>query len=322
MSGPAWTLEPAHLDAALAAVRAHAVRTPLVRAPALGDDVWIKDETQQHTGSFKVRGALARVLSLDPDQARAGVIAASAGNHGLGVAYAARIAGIRARVFVPRTAARVKRDGIAALGAEVVVTEAPGFDETDDLARDAAARDGAIYVSPFDDPLVVAGNGGTTALEIFEDLPGAAVLVAPIGGGGLAIGLAAGRERARSTARLVGVQSEASPVMRQSLELGRAIERFTPTVATLAEGLEGGVSKTAFQHVRRSFESVEVVSEEAIADAMRFARQELGCIVEGSAAVAIAWARVHARAERGPVVVLLTGRNVDLDVLDKVHQIQ
>lgn len=308
---PRWTITDAHVDHAIAAVAGAAVRTPLVHAPAIGPRVHLKRETAQHTGSFKVRGALARLSALDASERARGVIASSAGNHGLGVAFAASRLGVRARVYVPQHTPRIKRDGMVRLGAEVVVTGAPGYDATERIARAAAAREGAVFVSPYDDPFVAAGNGATIGLEIWSELPGATV-VAPVGGGGLVTGLGAARRRLGSRARVVGVQSEASPAMARSFEEGRALEVFEGG-RTLAEGLEGGVSATAYHHVRAILDRVELVTEAAIADAMRFAEASLGEIVEGSAAVVVAWAREHAAVAPGsePLVLVLTGRNVD-----------
>lgn len=312
MTAPAWTIEDRHLSHAVAVCRKHLLRTPLVPAPALGPYVFLKLETEQHTGSFKVRGALARMAAMDEAEAAQPVIAASAGNHGLGVAWAARRLGRRATVYVPKNAPFVKRDGIARLGARVVVTDEQGYDATERLARAAAQEDGAVFVSPYDDPWVAAGNGGTVGLEVLEGLPEVTTIVAPVGGGGLVAGLDAARRSLGRATRLVGVQSAASPAMHRSLAEGRAIEELPPA-ETLAEGLEGGVSQTSYALVRDAVERVDLVSEDAIADAMRFAHQSLGLTVEGSAATVIAWARAHHDTLRGPgtPVLVITGRNAD-----------
>jgi threonine dehydratase len=308
-----WTITDEHLDAAIEAVRAHALRTPLVPAPELSPRVFLKLETEQRTGSFKLRGALAKLASL-PAEARAKpIVTASAGNHGLGVAEAAARLGFAARVYVPKGVPLVKRDGIAARGATVVVTESEGYDDTEELAREAALELGVPFVSAFDDPWVAAGNGGTLGLEIFDQLPELDVVVAPVGGGGLMAGLAAARARAgRGSTRLVGVQSEACPAMKRSIDEGRAIERMRATGPTRAEGLEGGVTPTTFALVRDAVERIDLVSEEAIGEAMTFAKERLGHVLEGSAATVIAWAHAHAAQEpgQGAIVLVATGRNV------------
>ncbi len=312
-----WTIDlNRHLPAALAAVAAHLPRTPLERAPQLGERVWIKRETEQHTGSFKVRGALAALSARAPEIARCGAVAASAGNHGLGMAWAARALGLRARIFVPASAPRVKVDGIRALGADVREVAHGGYDAAEDAALRDAAATGARFVSPYDDPDVACGNGGTLGLEVLDALPDCATIVTPVGGGGLLLGLDAARRARGSAVRLVGVQSDVSPVMLLSLARGAAIERFEPEEPTLAEGLEGGVARTTFAHVAALRAATLVtVGEAEIAAAMRFARDALGLVIEGSAAVGVAFARARARHFDGDLVVLLTGRNVDGDGL-------
>ncbi len=315
--GVAWSIDDAHLDLAEGAVTRHALRTPLVPAPALGRGIWLKLETEQVTGSFKVRGALTRLAALPSDAHRRGVIAASAGNHGLGVAFAARVLGLTARVFVPRGTPHIKREGMVAQGAHVVVTDASGYDATERIARAAAVEEDAVFLSPYDNPWVAAGNGGTVGLEMLGQMPGLMTLVAPVGGGGLMTGLAAARRRLRRPVRLVGVQSEACPAMAESIAQGRAIE-VREGSATLAEGLEGGVSPTTFAHVREAVERIDLVSEAAIAEAMRFAWRALGLRVEGSAAVVLAWAQAQAARTEGPVGLVVTGRNVNPEVLARL----
>ena len=316
---PVWEIDETHLTAARELARRHLILTPLVPAPALGRRVYLKLETEQHTGSFKVRGALACIASRQDDASQP-VYAASAGNHGLGVAWASRLLGRSATIFVPKNAPMVKRNGIAALGARVVVTEHPGYDATERVARAAAEADGAWFLSPWDDPWVAAGNGGTVGLEILEALPEVATIVAPVGGGGLVAGLDAARRALGREVSFAAVQSEACPSMHRSFAEGRAIETFEGE-PTLADGLEGGVSKASFEHLRRAVSAIDLVSEAAIAAAMRFARRTLGMVVEGSAATVIAWAldRGDILDRNGPPVVLVvTGRNVDPGTLDRV----
>lgn len=307
-------IEAHHLEGARATIARFLSPSPLRRASlgAAGRDVWLKLESEQPTGSFKVRGALARMAMLDDAERARGVIAASAGNHGMGVAWAGRELGVACTVYVPRGVPRVKRDGIAALGARVVVTGHQGYDDTEAEAQRAAATEGAIFVSPYDDPWVAAGNGGTVGLEVLAAMPDCATIVAPVGGGGLIVGLGAARRGGRHPA-IVGVQSEASPAMARSFELGTALERFRGG-PTLAEGLEGGVSARIFAAAREVLDGVELVREDEIAEAMRAAREELDLVIEGSAAVALAWMRrptTHPAMATGPTVIVITGRNVD-----------
>ena len=307
-----WTIEDAHLDLAIETVAKHATKTALVPAPAIHPRAWLKLENQQHTGSFKVRGALTKLATLGRAERSAGVVTASAGNHGLGVAYAAGKLGISARVFVPSGVARVKRDGIAAFGASVVVTDHAGYDETEKQALAWAEAQGATYISAYDDPHVAAGNGGTVGLEILGAMPNLDAIVCPVGGGGLIAGLAAAIGRSGRPVRLIGLNTDASPGMARSFELGRAIEEMPPA-DTVAEGLEGGVRASTYQAARDGGVEMEVVADENIAPAMLFARDVLGTRVEGSAAIAIAWAQQRLGEFEGTdaVVIVVSGGNTD-----------
>lgn len=313
-----WSITEEHLAHAKEVCFTHAPRTPVTAAPSIHHRVWLKLESQQLTGSFKLRGAVAKLSALGHAERAHGVVTASAGNHGLGVAHAAKALKIRAKVFVPKTAPLVKIEGIGALGAEVVRTDETGYDATEAIARAAAEESGSVFISPFDDPWVAAGNGGTVGLEIFG-MPNVATIVAPVGGGGLMTGLLAAKASTGSAARLVGVQSEACPSMVRSIEQGAALQTFEGE-ETLAEGLEGGVSPSTFHHVSQGVESMQLVTEEQIAGAMRWAHGSLGEVIEGSAAAALAWAIEHAKDEPGDgsVVVVITGRNVDPAVLERI----
>ncbi|MCA9611064.1 MAG: pyridoxal-phosphate dependent enzyme [Myxococcales bacterium] len=312
-----WVIERSHLDRARRVVSEHVAPTPLIAAPALGEGVWLKLESAQLTGSFKVRGALAALAALGDEARRAGVITASAGNHGYGLAKAGALLSVPVTVFVGAATPTVKREGIAAAGATLEVIDARGYDAVEARARAAAEERGLTFVSPFDDPDVAAGNGGTVALEILEDLPEVRTIVAPVGGGGLVAGLAAARRLEGARFTLVGVQSEACPAMVRSLEEGRALLEYEGA-PTLAEGLEGGVSETTFAVARDELARMDAVSEAAVADAMRFAKHALGLEIEGSAAVTIAWLRAHASEVAGPVVGVVSGRNVDRETLARL----
>jgi len=290
-----------------------------VPAPAVGPGIYLKLENEQQTGSFKVRGALARIARLVQARDDRPIYAASAGNHGLGVAYAARLFGRIATVFVPKDSPIVKREGIAAMGGRVVLSGSAGYDDTEREAKAAAEDKGALFVSPYDDPDVAAGNGGTVGLEILHALPNVDLVVAPVGGGGLMAGLAAARAMEEREVRLVGVQSEACPAMHRSLEEGRAIEAMGAP-ETLAGGPEGGVSPTSFALVRDAVQRIDLVSEDAIAEAIRFAYGRLGLTVEGSAATVLAWAREQAARTSGDrtTVLVVTGRNIDPELRRRI----
>lgn len=278
--------------------------------------VWVALESLQVTGSFKVRGALLALARL-ADRGAKSVVAASAGNHGAGVAYAANVLDLDATVVVPRAAPEAKRARIEGYGARLVVSERTGYDEAEREARELAARSGAPFVSPYDDVAVVAGNGGSLGVEIEAALGRVpAVVVAPFGGGGLATGLAC----ALPGAKIVGAQSEASAAFALSLERGSAIEslELAPGEDTLADGLEGGISAPAFARARAVVAGVLVVHEQAIGRAMAFAFRSLGMTIEGAAAAALAPffeedlpADVRPPSPGDDLVIVLTGRNVD-----------
>jgi threonine dehydratase len=286
--------------------------TPLVAFPGR-DGVRAKLEQLQRTGSFKLRGAMLRLQALGADERRRGVVAASAGNHGLGVAAAARALGIRACVVVPATSPEVKRRGIAALGAEVIEGGA-GYDDAEVTARRRAAERDAVFVSPYDDPWVQRGNGGTLAEELLADAPDVTQVVCPVGGGGLVGGLA--EVLAPRGVAVVGVQPAANCAMYESLADGRARVTYAGR-PTLAEGCEGAIAESTFALARRHGVRVVLVSEEAILRAMAFAYRRGGWIVEPSAAVAIAGVLEGVVPPSPRTVVVVSGGNADPDLLDR-----
>ncbi len=296
--------------AAARRLRGVARRTPLERSPWLsgiaGSDVYLKLETQQRTGSFKLRGAYNAIASLSPEARARGLVTASAGNHGQGVALAASLLGAAAVVFVPASAPDAKKRRIARWGAEL--REVPGgYDEAHHAAETHARRTGATFVHAFSDPAVVAGQG-TVGLEIVEELPEVRTIVVPVGGGGLAggIGIAAG---ALGTGiRVVGAQTEETRGMHASLQAGRLVS--PPYGATLCEGLSGDVDDRSLALAARVVDRIVVVSEAAVRRAMRLLYEEEGIVAEGSAAVAVA-AVLDGAIQDGPAAVVLTGSNVD-----------
>jgi threonine dehydratase len=229
---------------------------------------------------------------------RRGVVVASAGNHGLGIAYAARTLGMRARVYVPATAPLVKRDGIVAMGAEVDATQ-PDYDAAHDAALACAERDGMIYVSPCTGRSLLAGQG-TVGLEILEDCPTVRTLVVPVGGGGLAGGIAVLVRAVAPHVRIVGAQSELTNAMAASLVNGR--RTTIPVVRTLADGLAGQVDDEGVLIGRFALDEIVVVTEREIAESMRWLARMHGARVEGSGAVggrSIAVARRMGRSGDG-----------------------
>jgi threonine dehydratase len=324
--------EPVVPDVDLASVRSMAERFPaarlrevaVVRAQDLDTRdtrVWLALEALQVTGSFKVRGAL---VAMDARRKRGEktFVTASAGNHGAGVAYAANLLGVPVTIVVPTTTPEKKKANIARYGADLLI-HGNSYDEADDEARRIARETGAAYISAYDDVDVVLGNGASVGFEIVRALGGVPERVlAPFGGGGLCTGLAwamADESMTRPCERTVwGVQTEASPAMAISLDQGKALERIE-TRPTLAEGLEGGISPSAFARARDAVAGVVVVSEASIESAMAHAYKDMGLVLEGTAAAALAplLDGLPAELEGGDLVCVLTGRNVDVPRLDQ-----
>jgi threonine dehydratase len=294
-------------------------RTPLIHSPALsavaGGDVYLKLECHQDGGSFKLRGALNALLTLSQAERAAGVVASSAGNHGIGVAMAAERLGIRATLFVPATAPAVKREKIAPRGAVVDATQ-PNYDAAEDAAKAFAARTGATFVSPCTGRALLAG-AGTVALEMFEDLPTLRSLVVCVGGGGLVGGIGGFVRDAAAGARILGAQSIRTNAMALALEQGHAVD--IPDLPTLADGLAGRVDDEMYQQGRAALDAIVAVSEEAIADAIRFLHETHDLVVEGSGAVGVAALRSRAlKPQAFPVGVTISGANIDSTRWDRL----
>ena len=292
-------------------------RTPCSHSAPLsaraGTESYVKWESQQSTGSFKLRGAFNALLTMPAEERRRGVVAASAGNHGLGIAYAARTLGIRARVYVPTAAPHVKRDGILALGAEVDASQ-PDYDAAHEAALSCADRDGMTFVSPCTGQPLLAGQG-TVGLEILEDLPGVRTLVVPVGGGGLAGGIAVLVRAVAPHVRIVGAQSELTNAMSASLRNGR--RTTIPVVPTLADGLAGQVDDEGVLIGRFALDEIVIVTERELADSMIWLSRMHGTRVEGSGAVGIA-AMLTRGGWDGPVAAIVSGSNVDQRVWNEV----
>ena len=305
-------LLPQSVYAAADRIRGVARRTALRHSHALteltGTDVYLKLECEQITGSFKLRGAYNALASLPPDVRARGVVAASAGNHGLGVAYSARELGIPATLYIPSTAPAVKRDGIAALGATIDATS-PDYDHALARALVHAQREGIPFVSATQDLDVVAGQG-TAALEILEELRSLRTVLVPVGGAGLLGGFGSLLRAAAPDVRIVGVQGTRSAAMALSLEAGKVVH--VPHEITLADGLAGDIDEFAFDIGKHALDLLAIVTEEEIEKAIAWLYTEEGLVVEGSGAVGVA-ALLQKKVYKpgGPVVVVLSGGNID-----------
>lgn len=289
----------------------------LRRAPHEGAGrTWLALESMQVTGSFKVRGALLAIEALIASGGGRPIalVAASAGNHGIGVACAAKVLGANATIVVPRGAPRTKIAKIASYGATIVHAGSTGYDDAEAEAIELARARRVPFLSPYDDLDVLVGNGASLAFEIVRALGKMPDVVhCPIGGGGIATGIACGFAHEGSTHPLVwGVQSEASCAFAQSLETGVAVTTLAPAI-TLAEGLEGGISARGFARAQAMLAGALVATEVELERAMRYAAQELGLTLEGSGAIALAplLADASATTPDQDVVIMLTGRNVD-----------
>lgn len=297
--------------AAAARLRGVVTRTSLRRSAALseraGADVWLKLETEQPTGSFKVRGAFNAIASLGDDVRARGVVASSAGNHGLGVAWAAQRFGIPARVFIPATAPEVKRRGIEALGASVDC-EAPHYDAALARAGAYAAEHALTFLNPCYGDALVAGQG-TVALEILEELPDVATIVVSVGGGGLLAGIGSLVRHVAPSTRIMGAQSVNTAAMARSLAAGRVVS--IESLPTLADGLAGDIDEFALDVGRHALDDIAVAEESEIADAIGWLAREERLVVEGAGAAGVAGMLAGRLAVRGPTAVVLTGRNID-----------
>lgn len=303
-------------------LRGQILVTPLEESPELsarlGAPVWLKLECLQRTGSFKIRGALFQLASLSEEQRNRGVITCSAGNHGKAVAEAALRSGVRATVCVPKSVDASKLRGIASRGAEVRISEFSGYDETEDWALALAAKEEKPFLSAFDDIGVMAGNGGTLAAEVLEQLPEASSFLLPVGGGGLSAGFSFVVKEHRPRSIFVGCQHEKSPGLALSLEAGRAVTRL-PAVETAAGGIEGGLGNIPFEILRSRVDRVALVSEDELLDAVAWTFENHQYAIEPSAAAGIAAALSgKAGSLSGPVVIVVTGRNVATETFRKI----
>ncbi len=306
------------IQAAQERIAAHIYRTPLSYDPKL--DAWFKWENQQITGSFKLRGALNKVLSLEPWERERGLVTASAGNHGQGLAMAGRLVGAPVIVYVGENAVPAKVAAMRALGAEVRIVPG-GYGEAELAALDFVAASQATWVSPYNDGQIIAGQA-TVGLEILEDLPKVQdfVCLVPAGGGGLLSGVSACLAETGGTARQIstsGVQSTASPFM-HSLYYHHH-QQGVVELPSLADGLAGPVQpgSLTIPIIQRYCHEIILVSEAEIALAIAYAWEHYAQKIEGSAAAALA-ALFHQRSDKRPVVVVISGGNIQPEIHQQI----
>ena len=307
-----------------------AFRTPLIRyfppfrpgQPFAGspEALYFKPENLQPVGSFKVRGAYNKIASLTDEQRRMGVITYSSGNHGQGVAYAARAVGARALVVMPDNAPKIKVNAIAALGAEIVFV-GPGSAERMSRAEELTASHGYSLVPPYSDEEVIAGQG-TIGLEIMEDLADVDLVLAPAGGGGLLSGVATAIKLSGSRARVVGVEPELANDAQQSLRSGEIVRLPAERVSlTLADGLRAqSIGVPNFEHIRQYVDDILTVTEDEIRSAVRRIATEARLLAEPSGAVTFAAWLFH-RDQLPPskaTVAIVSGGNIEPQLLTQI----
>jgi threonine dehydratase len=296
-------------------------RTPLAASETLGSlaevPVHLKLEHLQTTGSFKLRGATNAVAALDDDQRHAGIVGVSTGNHGRGLAHAAKRAGVRCVICMSELVPQNKIDGIRALGAEVRIVGRSQDDAQIEVDR-LVAEEGMTMLPPFDHAAIVAGQG-TLGLEIVEDLPELETIIVPLSGGGLISGVALAVKSANADARLIGVTMERGAAMHASLRAGRPIA--VEEVASLADSLGGGIGLEnvhTFRMVQDLVDEIVLVSEPQIAAGIRHAYKAERQIVEGGAAVGISAILAEKVSLSGPTAIVLSGCNIDVELHKRI----
>ncbi|HXF29167.1 MAG TPA: pyridoxal-phosphate dependent enzyme, partial [Chlamydiales bacterium] len=294
---------------------------PVEFSPALsklvGQPIYLKLESLQITGSFKLRGAFFYLSTLTAEEKKRGVATCSAGNHGLGVAYAAKELHIPCTVFVPKSVDQAKYDKMVHLGARVIKSEFIGYDDTLLWATKEAAMLQLPMVSAFDDEKIMAGNGGTLAQEVLAQLPEAAHFILPMGGGGLSAGFAWHVKSQNPQARMSICQLAECAALKLSLEEGKPIT-YMPSIDTIAGGLEGGLGEKCFAILKSRVDEIALIGEEELQSALTWLLEHHQYLIEPSAAVALAsclFGHVH---PTGPTVIVLTGRNVSYATLHHI----
>jgi threonine dehydratase len=295
--------------------------TPLVQSQFLstscGCGVFLKLENLQITNSFKPRGVFNKLLHLSADEKSNGIITASAGNHGQAVAFGAQKLNCYARVVLPITTPKVKIDGIRKYGADLVLF-GENYDEAEHKAKELARKDGCVYVSPYNDELIIAGHG-TIGLEIIEALPKVDTVIVPLGGGGLISGISIAIKSSRPDVQVIGVQSKSSPIMYESLRAGKIVNFQKSKTKSVAEGLSGNVGPITFAIVQKCVDRVVLVKEETLRHAVYLLWNYDKQVVEGSGAAAVAPVMENNPMFKDKTVAsVVTGGNIDRDLFQSI----
>lgn len=307
-----------------------AVRTRLIEScvqqESSGQDgrkLYLKPENLQPIGAFKLRGAYNKIASLSLEERNRGVITYSSGNHGQGVAYAARALGTKAVIVMPNNAPAIKREAAASMGAEIVLV-GPGSLERQTKAEELAAQHGYVIVPPFNDERIIAGQG-TMGLEILEDLPEVETILVPVGGGGMISGVAAAIKLSKPSAKVIGVEPELAADAQASLRAGKIVESTAELSSrTIADGLRTqSVGAITFEHIRQYVDDIVTVSEDEIQQAVRSLSGNSKTVAEPSGAVAVAGFLFHQdQLPRTTInVAIISGGNIDPQVLQEIRQV-
>lgn len=304
------------------------VRTGLIQS-LLGEDagldgrkLYLKPENLQPIGAFKLRGAYNKIASLSAEERNRGVITYSSGNHGQGVAYAARALGAKAVIVMPSNAPAIKREAAAAMGAEIVLV-GPSSRERQTRAEELAARHGYVIVPPFNDEKIIAGQG-TMGLEILEELPGVETVLVPVGGGGMLSGVATAIKLSKPGAKVIGVEPEVAADAQASLRAGKIMQSAAEQASqTIADGLRTqSIGTINFEHMRRYVDDIVTVSEDEILQATRWLATNPRTVAEPSGAVAVAGFLFHQEQLPRTVmnVAIISGGNIDPQMLQEIRQ--
>jgi threonine dehydratase len=312
----------ADIRSAQARLQGVAVRTPLVPFAASDErQLFLKLENLQPIGAFKIRGAYNKIASVSTEDRARGVITYSSGNHGQGVAYAARALGLKAVIVMPRTVPSIKREAVAAMGAEIVLV-GPSSLERQHRAEELAQKHGYFMVPPFNDEQIIAGQG-TMGLEILEDFPDVETVLVPVGGGGMISGVATAMKLSKPAVNVIGVEPELASDAQASLHEGHVVESAAEQVSqTIADGLRTqSIGPINFEHIRKYVDNIVTVSEAEIREAVRRLATNPKTLAEPSGAVAVAAFLFH-RDELPRTtlnVAVISGGNIEPKVLQEIQ---
>jgi len=314
-----------HIHSARSRLDGIAVRTRLIELQhqqSTTRRLFLKPENQQPIGAFKLRGAYNKIASLSAEDRKRGVITYSSGNHGQGVAYAARALNTKAVIVMPGNAPKIKIDATAALGAEIVLV-GPGSAERQLKAEELAGQHGYVIVPPFNDEQIIAGQG-TIGLEILEDLPDVETVFAPVGGGGMISGVATAIKLSKPSVKIIGVEPELAGDAQASLRAGKIVQFPADEVSqTIADGLRTqSIGPINFEHIRRYVDDIVTVTEDEIREAVRLLAANPKTVAEPSGAVAVAGFlfRRDQLPKTNVNVAIISGGNIDPDMLQEFRR--